>query len=173
MGLSPALAEELFILYTLDDPYLRPHTLAVAEKTERLSLDLPISQRRLAVSLAYLHDVGKSDRLKNTGFHPLDGSLLALMRGDIELASLICHHSGARFEAARRSLSLPYKTPFGPVLDLVDVSDATTLPSGESCTPEERGRDIARRHGAGSPQALAFYDFLPQLELKARSLGVF
>lgn len=170
--MNPGLCEELFYLYTLSDPYLRPHTLSVVERVKELSGRLSASERRSLLGLAWLHDVGKSERLENTGFHPLDGATLALLHGDLYMAALISHHSGARFEALRRGLEIPLPLPSGPVLDLLDSVDATTLPSGEVCSLIERGRDIGLRYGRQSPQALAFYDFLPELELKAHSLGI-
>lgn len=170
--MNPGLCEELFYLYTLDDPYLRPHTLSVAERISELSGSLSPSDRRSVLGLAWLHDIGKSEKLKNTGFHPLDGATLALLRGDLYMASLIAHHSGARFEARRRGIALPFPLPRGPVLDLLDLVDATTLPSGELCSLEGRGRDIALRYGVDSPQALAFYDLLPELQVKGRALGI-
>lgn len=167
-------AEELFVQYSLDDPYLRPHTQVVAEKVRRIceAEGVKPSLTRQALCLAWLHDIGKSEHLASTGFHPLDGANLLIIQGELQLAAMVCHHSGARYEAELRGITLPFACPGGAALSILDCADMTTLPSGESCSIEERGSDIARRHGLESFQHLAFRRFQPQLTQQAAQLGL-
>jgi hypothetical protein len=54
--------------------------------------------------VAYLHDIGYAPRLVRTGFHPLDGAEWLASMGEIRLANLVAHHTGALHEAGERGL---------------------------------------------------------------------
>jgi len=114
---------------------------------------------------ALAHDLGKVDALRTTGtdFHPLDGAAFALACGEPRLAALIAHHSGARYEAALRGLTIPYPYEDGIVNQIVAVVDASTLQSGLVVPIVERLRDIADRYGPESPPVRAMHAFRPEL----------
>src|SRR6266511_2767052 len=82
------------------------HVRAVAEtasRVGRLLLDGP--DQAMLVGAAYLHDIGYARSLTRFGFHALDGAEYLRGQGQERLASLVAHHSGARFEAEERGLA--------------------------------------------------------------------
>ena len=57
------------------------------------------------VAAAWLHDVGYSPALQDTGLHALDGAVFLAGRGVEPLVvSLVAFHTGAEFEAEERGL---------------------------------------------------------------------
>lgn len=80
------------------------HVVAVGQATEQLAEGSDLVTEDL-VSAAWLHDVGYSPDLVDTGMHAIDGAL-ALRRLDVPTAvvALVAHHTGARFEAEERGL---------------------------------------------------------------------
>jgi hypothetical protein len=148
-------------------PVLLPHvaveTLRARDYATRLRL--PDDERALCEVFALAHDIGKVDALRTTGtdFHPLDGAAFALARGEPRLAALIAHHSGARYEAVLRGLTIPYPYEDSIVSQIVAVVDASTLQSGIVVPISERVRDIADRYGPESPPVRAMRAFWPEL----------
>jgi len=148
-------------------PVLLPHvaveTLRARDYATRLRL--PDDERALCEVFALAHDIGKVDALRTTGtdFHPLDGAAFALAHGEPRLAALIAHHSGARYEAVLRGLTIPYPYEDSIVNQIVAVVDASTLQSGVVVPIVERVRDIADRHGRESPPVRAMRAFWPEL----------
>jgi len=148
-------------------PVLLPHvaveTLRARDYATRLRL--PDDERVLCEVFALAHDIGKVDALRTTGtdFHPLDGAAFALARGEPRLAALIAHHSGARYEAVLRGLTIPYPYEDSIVSQIVAVVDASTLQSGIVVPISERVRDIADRYGPESPPVRAMRAFWPEL----------
>jgi len=148
-------------------PVLLPHvaveTLRARDYATRLRL--PDDERALCEVFALAHDIGKVDALRATGtdFHPLDGAAFALARGEPRLAALIAHHSGARYEAVLRGLTIPYPYEDSIVSQIVAVVDASTLQSGIVVPISERVRDIADRYGPESPPVRAMRAFWPEL----------
>ncbi len=148
-------------------PVLLPHvaveTLRARDYATRLRL--PDDERALCEVFALAHDIGKVDALRTTGtdFHPLDGAAFALARGEPRLAALIAHHSGARYEAVLRGLTIPYPYEDSIVSQIVAVVDASTLQSGIVVPISERVRDIADRYGPESPPVRAMHAFWPEL----------
>ena len=61
----------------------------------------------LLEAAAWLHDIGYSPELAETGFHPLDGAryLRDVALADPVLCSLVAHHSCAVIEAEERGLA--------------------------------------------------------------------
>jgi hypothetical protein len=97
--------------------------------------------------------------LRGTGFHPIDGARhLQTIGWPPAICNLVAHHSGARFVAKVLRLDRQLEAfPFSEdaVSDALTVADQTTGPHGEAMTVEERMRDMLRRHGPDSPNALA------------------
>jgi putative nucleotidyltransferase with HDIG domain len=92
----------------LDTPALADrwrHVQAVARRAAELALTVDLADRGLVVAAAWLHDLGYAPALVSTGMHAVDGATYLMRRGyTLRLASLVAHHSGARFEAAERGL---------------------------------------------------------------------
>jgi len=149
-------------------PTLLPHVAveAVRARDYAVRLRLPPEDQALCEVFALAHDIGKVDSLHgmtHTGFHPLDGAAFAADRGELRLAALIAHHSGARYEAALRDLSIPYPYEDSIINQIVAVVDASTLQSGVVVSITERLRDITDRYGPDSPPVRAMQAFWPEL----------
>jgi HD domain len=131
------------------------HVRAVAGKASRVGrLLLGEPDRAMLVAAAYLHDVGYAPSLTRSGFHALDGAEYLRGHGQERLASLVAHHSGARFEAEERGLAgrlAAFQAEDGPVTDALDFADMTTGPSGDPVTLDDRIEEILRRYPADDP----------------------
>jgi predicted HD phosphohydrolase len=76
------------------------HTIGVARRAEDLAGTVD-GEAEILISAAWLHDIGYSPAVHDTGFHPLDGArYLDRHRWPMRLCALVAHHSGARFVAA-------------------------------------------------------------------------
>ena len=148
-------------------PLLLPHVAVEALRAWDYATRLRLSddERALCEVCALAHDLGKVDALRTTGtdFHPLDGAAFALACGEPRLAALIAHHSGARYEAALRGLTIPYPYEDSIVNQIVAVVDAFTVQSGLVVPIVERLRDITDRYGPESPPVRAMHAFWPEL----------
>jgi len=148
-------------------PLLLPHVAVEALRAQDYATRLRLSddERALCEVCALAHDLGKVDALRTTGtdFHPLDGAAFALACGEPRLAALIAHHSGARYEAALRGLTIPYPYEDSIVNQIVAVVDASTVQSGLVVPIVERLRDITDRYGPESPPVRAMHAFWPEL----------
>lgn len=102
---------------------------------------------------AWLHDIGYSPELVETGFHPLDGAryLRDVHQADAVLCGLVAHHSYAIIEAEERGLAgeLSYEfPPVSPVLcDALAYCDMTTDPDGNLVSVRDRLSEIRERYG--------------------------
>lgn len=146
--------------YILDsDPARLAHSQAAARRAEFLTLAVEPECAPLLVAAAWLHDIGYAPGLRGTGFHPIDGARhLQTIGWPPAICNLVAHHSGARFVAKVLRLDRQLEAfPFSEdaVSDALTVADQTTGPHGEAMTVEERMRDMLRRHGPDSPNALA------------------
>jgi HD superfamily phosphodiesterase len=110
----------------------------------------------LLEAAAWLHDIGYSPELVETGFHPLDGAryLRDAHFADPVLCSLVAHHSCALIEAAERGLASELSREF-PVAstilsDALAYSDMTTDPSGNTISVHGRLAEIRERYGPDS-----------------------
>src|SRR5262245_31543712 len=119
------------------------HSQGVAAQARTLA---PILDKDadLLEAAAWLHDVGYSPDLVDTGFHPLDGArhLRDAQHADAMLCRLVAHHSGAVIEAEERGLrgTLLREFPLPPrdLLEALTYSDMTTSPDGNSLTVHDR-----------------------------------
>jgi hypothetical protein len=127
------------------------HVGAVADSAERtgsaLSLDTDV-----LVAAAWLHDIGYSPALIDTGFHPLDGArYLRDLGWDTGVVQLVAHHSGAVLEAEERGLREQLLTEFpfepSPAMDALWYCDMTTGPDGHTVSVEDRLAEIRARYG--------------------------
>jgi hypothetical protein len=135
------------------------HSQGVARRARFLTLTVEPPCAPLLVAAAWLHDIGYSPGLHDTGFHPVDGARhLRAVGWPPAICNLVAHHSGARFVARVLRLDREldaYQFSQDAISDALTVADQTTGPHGEAMNPDERMRDMLRRHGPNSANALA------------------
>ena len=143
------------------------HTQGVGGRAAELAATVQKPDRVVLIAAAWLHDIGYSPLIRDTGFHPLDGALYLRTEGwDERIAALVAHHSGARFVPAVRGLgSLMAEFVFedDEVSDALTYADQTVGPYGKRMTVQDRIEDAVKRHGPGSPNAQARIDRQPYL----------
>lgn len=149
------------------------HTIAVAGRAVELSDAVDPDDRPVLHAAAWLHDVGYSDEVTSTGFHPLDGARFLDRKGwPPRLCALVAHHSGARFVAQHLGLDRQlhsFPDERSSVTDALAYADQTVGAHGQPLRMEERMADMLRRHGSGSPNAAAHEARAPYLrEMAAR-----
>lgn len=108
----------------------------------------------MLIAAAYVHDIGYAPELVQTGFHPIDGARWLRDQGHPQLACLVAHHSGARFEASARGLAdaiAAFPEEASAVADALTYCDLTTGPEGATISVATRLGDIEQRYGASSP----------------------
>jgi putative nucleotidyltransferase with HDIG domain len=144
-----ALAERL-----LADVFPRRwrHVQAVAAEAGRLCDELGFD-RRVVVSAAWLHDIGYAPELADSGFHALDGArFLRSHRWDDTICCLVAHHTDAAAQAVAQGYGDTIRREFDEVnglpSDVLWTADATTGPTGQRLTLNERIAEIAERYGA-------------------------
>jgi HD domain len=107
----------------------------------------------LVEAAAWLHDIGYSPELSDTGFHPLDGAryLRDAHHADPMLCRLVAHHSCAVIEAEERGLAASLRAEFAPAPErfasALTFCDMTTSPDGETVHVADRLGEIDRRYG--------------------------
>ncbi len=119
------------------------------------------------IAAAYLHDIGYAPQIKQTGFHPLDGACFVLSSlGNMRLASLVAHHSEARFEAQLRGYAAElqaFSHEQSAVADALTYCDQLTGPTGLRVSLQERTHEIVHRYGETDIVTQALYLSLPYL----------
>ena len=87
------------------DPERLQHCAGVAARAQALVATVPPSAAETLVASAWLHDIGYGFRLRDSGFHPLDGAVYLRREGwPAPVCDLVAHHSGSRFVARIRGL---------------------------------------------------------------------
>jgi predicted hydrolase (HD superfamily) len=128
------------------------HVQGVAGQARSLAPILGNDAELLEAS-AWLHDIGYSPDLIDTGFHPLDGAryLRDVQHADPALCSLVAHHSCAIIEAEERGLtdelSAEFETPDQKLTDALAYCDMTTTPTGTVVSVYDRISEIVERYG--------------------------
>jgi hypothetical protein len=128
------------------------HVQGVAERARFLAPVLG-SDAGLLEAAAWLHDIGYSPELADTGFHPLDGAryLRDVHDADPVLCRLVANHSRAIVEAGERAVDRELAAEFpvpGPGLsDALTYCDMTTSPTGFPVSVGDRLAEIRRRYG--------------------------
>ena len=127
------------------------HTIGVARRAEQLAAAVPGPDQELLVVAAWLHDIGYSPAVMDTGFHSLDGAHYLERHGwPYRVCALVAHHSGADYLAAdpeiRRQLAA-FAQEDSPVTDALAYADQTVGPIGQSMTLAERLDEAVHRHG--------------------------
>jgi hypothetical protein len=107
----------------------------------------------LLEAAAWLHDIGYSPELADTGFHPLDGAryLRDMEHADPMLCRLVANHSCAIIEAEVRGLidvlSSEFSSPEPKLNDALAYCDMTTTPAGDVVCVHDRLSEIVKRYG--------------------------
>jgi hypothetical protein len=133
------------------------HTAAVAARAAELSVTVAATDRDQLVAAAWLHDIGYSPDLHETGFHPLDGArYLHRHRWSRRICGLVAHHSGAWFVARALGLQVAlgdFPRELSAVTDALAYADQTVGPTGQRLPIRQRMAEAVGRHGPGSAQA--------------------
>jgi HD superfamily phosphodiesterase len=121
---------------------------------------------------AWLHDIGYSPGLVDTGFHPLDGARYLRSRGvDERLVCLVAHHTGALIEASERGLDDVLASDFereeSLTADFLWYCDLTVGPGGQRLTIDERLSEIHSRYGPEHLVSRSISRATPQLRQAA------
>lgn len=128
------------------------HVRSVARRSRWVAKTLALPDDLVAA--AWLHDIGYSPELVETGFHPLDGArFLRSVDVDGRVVSLVAYHSCARIEAEVRGLGAQLAAEFSPgdpvLADALLYCDMTTGPDGDHVRPADRLVEIRGRYGLG------------------------
>jgi hypothetical protein len=156
-----------------DIPERWRHSVGVARQAEQLVGTLPdAADAGTLVAAAWLHDIGYANKVRDIGFHPLDGGRYLLgARWPGRIASLVAHHSEALCVARVRGIAdllSPFRVEYGAVTDALSYADQTVGPNGHEMDFEQRLDDMLRRHGPTSPNALAHPWRAPRLRAAMR-----
>lgn len=128
------------------------HVQGVAAQARSLALVLG-DDADLIEAAAWLHDIGYSPELADTGFHPLDGAryLRDAQHADPALCNLVANHSCAIIEAEERglahALSREFPIPATALNDALAYCDMTTTPTGGAVAVHDRISEIKERYG--------------------------
>jgi hypothetical protein len=158
LAVDTAQARDLAFRFLHGDPDRWLHVQAVAARAGELRPAVAADDGSLLVTVAWLHDIGYSPALRETGFHPLDGARYLARAGHRREAALVAHHSGARFVAEVRGLVAELAGfPFveDALTDALTYADQTVGPRGERLSVADRLAEAVRRHGADAPASLA------------------
>ena len=154
------------------------HTQGVARQARTLTPILG-DDADLVEAAAWLHDIGYSPNLVDTGFHPLDGAryLRDHEHADPRLCNLVAHHSCAIIEAQERGLASDLNAEF-TIAWLDDLSraliycDMTTGPNGQPVVVDDRIAEILARYGVGDPVTRFVQRAAPTLIEAVRTVAI-
>jgi hypothetical protein len=131
------------------------HTRGVGHRAEQVAHTLPPADRSTLVIAAWLHDIGYSLELLDTGFHPLDGARFLVQSGvPPRVCALVAYHSGAAVVAELLGLAdrlAQFAEEHGPVRDALWYCDMTTSPDGRPVSFTDRIREIRARRQSTDP----------------------
>jgi hypothetical protein len=153
------------------------HTQGVGNKAESVA-HVVGDDANILICAAWLHDIGYSPDLVETGFHPLDGArhLRDVEKADECLCRLVAHHSCAAIEARNRGLADILIDEFprddGLTLDALTYCDMTTSPDGRSVDVNTRLSEIEARYGSGNVVAKSIEQARPYIERAAHCFTV-
>ncbi|MGB7980151.1 MAG: HD domain-containing protein [Candidatus Nanopelagicales bacterium] len=127
-----------------------PHVQTAGFVASRLAVLFDPEEAELLVAAATLHDIGYSQRIARTGFHPLDGGVFLRAEGYPDrLARLVANHSLAVLTADEHGihdLAEQFPQEEGLLADALAYADMHSAPDGQIIPVERRLADIARRH---------------------------
>ncbi|HEX6497764.1 MAG TPA: HD domain-containing protein [Micromonosporaceae bacterium] len=128
------------------------HVQAVAAKSNKIRSILSQQDQTVLVAAAWLHDIGYSPSVTETGLHALDGARWLRDNGFAEpITNLVANHSCATYEADERGLGEELRREFpyqqSPLTDALWYADMTTGPIGQNLTVFDRLAEIRERYG--------------------------
>jgi len=144
------------------------HVQGVADRARFLAPVLG-DDAELLEAAAWLHDIGYSPELADTGFHPLDGAryLRDMQHAAAALCNLVANHSCAIIEAQERglanALSSEFPAPPENLNDALAYCDMTTTPTGDAVSVHERISEIKERYGPHGVVGRFIHKAEPQL----------
>lgn len=164
---SPCVGAALARRFLAPLPRRLAHSGGVARAASRLARLFEPVDAAVLLTAAFVHDIGYGPELATSGFHPLDGARY-LERTEIgaRVASLVAHHSGARYEAAHRGCAARlarFNRERSLVADALTWCDLTTDPDGQPVTVDARLVEIRQRYPADSVVVRALEDAEPIL----------
>jgi HD domain len=152
MSQAPSAADLARKLLEVPLPRRWAHVQGVAAQARSLAPILG-DDADLVEAAAWLHDIGYSPELAETGFHPLDGAryLRDVEHADPRLCKLVANHSCAILEADERGLadvlSSEFPSPDPKLNDALAYCDMTTTPTGHVVSVHDRLSEIVERYG--------------------------
>lgn len=130
------------------------HLVSVGHKAERLAESSDLVSDDL-VSAAWLHDIGYAPPLADSRMHAIDGArALQRLAAPIAVVGLVAHHTGAGIEAEERGLLDEWRelpTPDPHDLDILNLIDLSTSPTGQEVRDVDRIAEILGRYEEGHP----------------------
>jgi hypothetical protein len=151
------------------------HSAAVAARSDVVADLVEPAWRSPLRDAAWLHDVGYSETLALTGFHPLDGARwLRDHDWPSETCRLVAWHTEALEEARHYGLDTglcdEFRRPAPLAAAALAWADLTTSPLGEPWRAERRIADILSRYPPGSIVHEATRASLPGLRNAVRTI---
>jgi hypothetical protein len=124
--------------------------------------------RSAVFSAAWLHDIGYSEEIADSGLHQLDGARWLRDRGwSMDVSRLVAWHTASDVEGGLRGLDAGLTSEFAPPpplpLAVLTWADLTSSPLGVQWTPERRLADILDRHPAHTVVHQAIVSAWPRL----------
>lgn len=125
------------------------HVCGVAACAQKLQMEQTV------INAAWLHDIGYSPEVKDTGMHAIDGAAYLRERDwSDEVVCLVAHHTGAWSEAQERGLTVElaaFPRPTDAALDALTLCDLLVSPNGEPVQPRQRVDEILTRYRSEHP----------------------
>lgn len=156
--LDAALAASCFPAGSTRLEHMRCASNMAARIAKQCSLSAE-NQKKLITAALY-HDVGYSNKLKRTGFHPLDGAIfLAYQKTDEEIIEAVLWHSSTihdiTFMPEIKAIydKLPPRPENSFLLKAVSFCDFRSSPIGEAFSFGQRINELKSRFGAKSRQS--------------------
>jgi predicted hydrolase (HD superfamily) len=175
MNLADWAAELARKLLEVPLPRRWAHVQGVAAQARSLAPILG-DDADLLEAAAWLHDIGYSPELADTGFHPLDGAryLRDVQRSAPTLCRLVANHSCAIIEAGERGLadvlSSEFPVPAWVLNDALAYCDMTTTPTGALVSVHDRISEIRERYGPDSVVTRFTHKAEPELVSSVRHI---
>ncbi|WP_421899102.1 HAD-IIB family hydrolase [Maridesulfovibrio sp.] len=162
---SNELTDELAASFFPADSTRLAHMRQACKTARRLAaqMDYDTETAETVVTAALFHDVGYSEKLSKTGFHPLDGAAyLAHCNAPEDLVSAVLWHSSTPVEIESMPEMKEIYSQFPgpnydcPIYKAVAYCDFRTSPVGESYSFGQRIVELENRFGLDSvPPAIA------------------
>jgi hypothetical protein len=151
------------------------HSARVARQAHQAQRLLDPLWSSAIVDAAWLHDIGYSDQVAATGFHPLDGARWLKGHGwPDEVCRLIAWHTAAPIEGALRGFDNALADEFEPPPPLAAAAlawaDLTSSATGEPLSVADRLADILQRYPADSVVHRAMVEATPMLLASAQDI---